>query len=37
VIATTTIGNAPPKHPDGVQGCRPHPAASTTAVMKFGK
>ena len=37
VIVTTTTANARTKHPDGVQGGRPHPAASTTAVVKFGE
>jgi hypothetical protein len=37
VIATTTTANARTKHPDAVQGGRLRPAASTTAVVKFGK
>jgi hypothetical protein len=37
VIATTTTANARTKHPDAVQAGRLRPAASTTAVVKFGK
>ena len=37
MIANTTTANARTEHPDGVQAGRPHPAASTTAAVKFGK
>jgi hypothetical protein len=37
MIATTTTPNARTKHPDGVQAGRPRPAASITAIVKFGK